>query len=90
MVRITAPCMAGSKLQDCRIYQAAETARCSGHLRGAETRWACVCSCAGRFHGARTPPPDLGGGLSVETEYTTETYTVWPDGRSTRGTGATR
>ena len=49
-----------------------------------ESIWECVCSCAGKFHGTKVPPPkDLGGGLHVGTEYTTRVYTVWPDGRRT-------
>lgn len=49
-----------------------------------ETVWECVCSCAGKFHGTGVAPPkDLGGGLSVETEYTTESYTAWPNGAVT-------
>lgn len=52
-----------------------------------ETVWECVCSSAGKFHGTGiAPPKDLGGGLSVETEYTTEIYTAWPNGTSTRST----
>ena len=44
-----------------------------------KTVWECVCSCAGKFHGTGVAPPqDVGGGLFVETEYTTETYTVRP------------
>ncbi len=44
-----------------------------------ETAWQCVCSCAGWFHGSGQPPPkDLGGGLYVDTEYTTQVYTLMP------------
>ena len=44
-----------------------------------ETVFDCVCSCAGRYHGSQTgPPKDLGGGLAVETEYTTHVFTAYP------------
>lgn len=44
-----------------------------------ERYWACECSCAGRNHGSGSPlAKDLGGGLSVDTDYTTETYTLTP------------
>jgi hypothetical protein len=44
-----------------------------------DSLWECVCSCAGRFHGTRTgPPKDLGGGLAVGTDHTTNTFTVFP------------
>lgn len=44
-----------------------------------ETVWECECSCAGRFHGTGTPPPkDLGGGLYVDTNYTTYVHRVMP------------
>lgn len=42
-------------------------------------RWDCVCSCAGRNHGSRRPLPTLvSADLSIETEYTSEKYTVHP------------
>lgn len=41
--------------------------------------WECVCSCAGRFHGTGTgPATDLGGGLAVATDYTTNAFTIYP------------
>jgi len=49
-----------------------------------ETVWGCECSCAGKFHGRGTPPPlEVDGGLFIETQYTTQTYTAWPDGTVT-------
>ncbi|MCI4685093.1 hypothetical protein [Candidatus Rhodoblastus alkanivorans] len=49
-----------------------------------DTIWTCVCSCAGKFHGTKIQPStQIDDRLSVDTEYTTETYTAWPDGRVT-------
>lgn len=43
------------------------------------TVWECVCSCAGRFHGTRSgPPKQLADGLAVATDYTTHTFTCYP------------
>lgn len=40
-----------------------------------ETRWECVCSCAGSNHGTGNPlPTEISSELSVETEYTAEKY----------------
>ena len=44
-----------------------------------ETRWNCLCSCAGRYHGSTTgPPTSVSAELAVETVYTTHEYTVRP------------
>lgn len=49
-------------------------------LKRRDTRWDCVCSCAGRNHGSGSPLPlQVNAELSIETEYTSETYTIYPD-----------
>lgn len=48
-------------------------------LKPRDTRWDCVCSCAGRNHGSGSPLPlQVNAALSVQTDYTTETYTIHP------------
>jgi hypothetical protein len=40
----------------------------------------------GKFHVTGSAPPlDVGGGLYIETEYRSMTYTAWPDGTVTLG-----
>jgi hypothetical protein len=57
--------------------------QCWGAKRS-DTFWSCECACAGKFHGTGSAPPlNVGGGLYIETEYTTQTYTAWPDGTVT-------
>lgn len=44
-----------------------------------DTRWECVCSCAGSNHGTGQPlPMQVSADLSVGTEYTAESYIVQP------------
>lgn len=44
-----------------------------------DTCWECVCSCAGANHGSGSPlPTQASADLSIETEYTSERYTVNP------------
>lgn len=50
-------------------------------LKPRDTRWDCVCSCAGRNHGSGSPLPlQVDADLSVQTDYTSETYTIYPNG----------
>jgi hypothetical protein len=44
-----------------------------------DTRWECVCSCAGANHGTRRPlTMQVSTDLSVDTEYTYMSYLVGP------------
>lgn len=44
-----------------------------------DTRWECVCSCAGANHGSGHPlPVQPSADLSIENDYTTETYWIYP------------
>jgi hypothetical protein len=44
-----------------------------------DTRWECVCSCAGSNHGSGRPLPiQPSADLSIDNEYTTEIYWIYP------------
>lgn len=44
-----------------------------------DTRWECVCSCAGGNHGTgHALPTQVSADLSVDTEYTSEKYLINP------------
>lgn len=44
-----------------------------------DTRWECVCSCAGANHGTGRPlPVQVSTDLSIDTDYTSERYLLKP------------
>jgi hypothetical protein len=44
-----------------------------------DTRWDCVCSCAGSNHGTGHPlPTQVSADLAIQTDYTTERYVINP------------
>jgi hypothetical protein len=65
------------------LYGAAQTtcvSKCWGQGTSPDTRWECVCSCAGANHGTGHPlPTQVSDELSIDTEYTSESYVIRPD-----------
>lgn len=67
---------------DVVLYGASQT-RCVSACWAAspDTRWECVCSCAGANHGTGYPlPVQVSSDLSVDTAYTSQQYRVTPRG----------